>query len=117
MDILSTIERATALFVALITALGGWEGVKYLINRKNNKRITEAEADSSEFDVLAKTNAFLQDQLLAKEQRFAEQTDRLRKLQDEHFKLMKEKAQTELDLQKYKCVIRKCCNREPQNGY
>lgn len=105
------------MIVAVIGALGGWEAVKYLINRKTNQRKAEAEADSAEFGVLKETTAFLQQQLHEKEQRFCEQTDRLRKVQDDYFALMKEHAQTELDLQRFRCVVKKCPNREPQNGY
>lgn len=117
MDILSTIERAFALFFALISAFGGWEAIKYFANRKSNKRVAEAEADGSEFDVLAKTNQFLQEQLLTKEKQDAAKTERLRNLQDEHFALMKEKSALELELQTFRCCVKKCPNRSPQNWY
>lgn len=117
MDILSTIERAFALFFALITAFGGWEAIKYFANRKSNKRVAEAEADGSEFDVLAKTNQFLQEQLQEKEERFAAQTDRLRKLTDELIELQKDKATVELELQSHRCVVKACPKRKPQNWY
>lgn len=117
MDILSTIERAFALFFALITAFGGWEAIKYMLNRKSNKRLAEAEADGSEFDVLAKTNQFLQEQLQEKEERFAAQTDRLRKLTDELIELQKDKATVELELQSHRCVVKACPKRKPQNWY
>ena len=112
------------LIATVLTALGGWEGVKYFLNRKTNKRKEEAEADSAEFGVLRETVEFLQQQLknmveqdAEKEKRFVEQTNRLRETQDREHKLMIEKAQLELDLQKYRCVVPKCMNREPQNGY
>lgn len=103
--------------VGAATALGGWEMVKYLINRKTNGRKAEAEADSVEFSVLKDTTEFLQNQLKDKEQRFAEQTERVRSLNQEVLDLTKEKGQLELDLQRYKCVRKLCSNREPQNGY
>lgn len=108
----------------VLTTLGGWEAIKYLLNRKTNKRKEEAEADSAEFSVLRETVEFLQQQLknmveqdAEKEKRFVEQTNRLRETQDREHKLMIEKAQLELDLQKYRCVVPKCMQREPQNGY
>ena len=101
----------------IIGAIGGWEMIKYFLNRKTNKRKEEAEADSVEFGVLRDTVEFLQQQLHDKEERFAAQTDRLRKLQDDYFELMKEKQSIELDLQRFRCVRPKCVQREPQNGY
>lgn len=103
--------------LAVITALGGFEAIKYFLNRKANSRKAEAEADSAEFNTLREYNEFLQKQLSDKEERFTNQTDRLRCIQDEYFDLMKKNAQTELELQKYRCIRAKCPNREPQNGY
>ena len=41
------------IVVSVITALGGWEMIKYLMNRKTNRRKEEAEADNMEFNVFA----------------------------------------------------------------
>lgn len=46
--------------LTIITALGGWESIKYIINRKTNARKAEAEADSVELSVLKETTVFLQ---------------------------------------------------------
>ena len=107
-----------------IGAVGGWELIKYLINLKTNKRKEEAEADSLEFSVLKDTVTFLQEQLhemvrqdAEKENRFVEQTHRLRKVQDDNYQLLKDKSKLELELQKYKCIREKCANRQPPNGY
>lgn len=103
--------------VGAVTALGGWETIKYLLNRKANGRKAEAEADSVEFGVLKETMDFLQQQLKDKEQRFSEQTDMVRKLNAEVLDLTREKARIDLELQRYKCVRKLCKDREPQNGY
>ena len=113
MDITTMIETAAGA----ITALGGWETIKYLVNRKANGRKAEAEADSVEFTVLKDTTEFLQQQLKEKEQRFSEQTDMVRKLNAEVLDLTREKARIDLELQRYKCVRKLCKDREPQNGY
>lgn len=105
------------IVVSVITALGGWEMIKYVMNRKSNRRKEEAEADNVEFNVLREAMDFLQTQLKDKEQRFAEQTDLVRKQNLDILQLNKEKAQLELDLQRYKCVIKGCVKRDPQNGY
>ena len=105
------------IILSIIGAIGGWEAVRYLINRKSNKRKEEAEADSVEFAVLRDTMVFLQEQLNEKEQRFAEQTSILRNTQSEVLDLTKNKGELELELQRYRCVVPKCASRQPQNGY
>lgn len=120
-------EEMTELIVGIVSAVGavgGWELIKYLLNIKTNMRKEEAEADSLEFGVLKDTVSFLQEQLheqvqqdAEKEKRFVEQTLRLRKVQDDNYELLKEKSKLELELQMYRCVVKKCPNREPQNGY
>ena len=102
---------------AVIGALGGWEAIKYLINKKSNSRKAEAEADTVEFTVLRQTVEFLQAQLQEKEQRFAQQTELLRKANTEILELTKEKGAIELDLSIHRCLRKKCDQREPQNGY
>lgn len=109
---------------SMVSVLGGWEAVRYLINRKSNKRISESEADrketeadSDEFHLLRETIEFLQTQLREKEERFAEQTRLLRQQNTEILDLTRQKAAIELELQTYKCVVKKCAHRQPQNGY
>ena len=114
---MQTLQTIIASIISMVGALGGWEAVKYMINRKYNKRKEEAEADSVEFNVLRETVDFLQTQLQEKEKRFAEQTDVMRKLNTDVLELTKAKAQLELDLQRYRCVVKNCVKREPQNGY
>lgn len=109
--------QVVEIVVSVITALGGWEMVKYCLNRKTNRRKEEAEADNVEFSVLREAMDFLQSQLKDKEQRFAEQTDLVRKQNLDILELNKEKAQLELELQRFRCVIKGCANRDPQNGY
>lgn len=111
------LQVLAASFGAVITALGGWEAVKYLINRKSNSRKAEAEAEGVEFNVLRQTVEFLQTQLQEKEERFAQQTELVRKLNDEVLELTKEKGKVELELQTYRCVRKKCGQREPPNEY
>lgn len=90
---------------SLLGTLSIWEAVKYWLNRKTNKRKEEAEADNAEFQVLRDMIVFLQEQMKEKEERFADQTARLRKTQDENFTLLREKAMLELSLEKKGHVI------------
>lgn len=112
-----TWQTIAVSFATVMTAIGGWEAISYLINRKTNSRKAEAEADSVEFTVLRQTVEFLQEQLKEKEERFAEQTELVRKMNAEILELTKEKGKTELELQTYRCIRKKCEKREPQNGY
>jgi len=96
MDMMTIVSTVASL----IGTLSLWEMVKYFINRKTNKRKEEAEADNAEFAVLREMITFLQEQLKDKEERFADQTARLRKTQDENFNLLREKAMLELSLEK-----------------
>lgn len=102
---------------SILGTLGGWEMIKYLINRKTNTRKAEAEADSSEFTVLRDTVVFLQEQLQKKEERFAEQTDLVRKLTGENLELTRENAMLKAERSLKLCERRNCMNREPQSGY
>lgn len=103
--------------LTIVTTLGGWETVKYFINRKSNRRIAEAKADGSEFTVLRDTVVFLQEQLQKKEERFAEQTDVVRRLTAENLELTRENAMLKAERALKLCERRNCGNREPQSGY
>lgn len=105
------------VIVTIIGSLGGFETVKYFLNRRNNARIMEAKADSDEFAVLKEEVLFLQEQLKAKEERFAEQTQLVRSQNTEIIDLTKKLGATELELQRYRCIRKGCAQREPQNGY
>ena len=105
------------IVVSVITALGGWEMIKYVMNRKTNRRKEEAEADNVEVNAFREAMDVWEAQLKDQERRFAEQTDLVRKQNLDILQLNKDKAQLELELQRYKCVIKGCTKRDPQNGY
>lgn len=103
--------------VTVITALGGFEFVKWVATRKYGERKEEAEADDSEFGVLRKQVEFLQEQLLKKEERFAAQTDVLRATTARELELTRRVAALEVERGLKLCEKRNCTNREPQSGY
>lgn len=103
--------------IAILGALGGVETVKYFLNRRTNSRIAIAEAESAEFHTLQETVQFLQSQLKEKEERFANQTERLRKTQDDLFRERELRHKAELELVTKRCEVKRCGNRQPQNGY
>ena len=111
------IQSLAATFAAVLASLGGFEFIKYMANRDTNSRKAEAEADSVEFAVLRQTVELLQTQLQEKEERFAQQTEIVRSLNAEVLELTKEKGRVELELQTYRCIRKKCGQREPQNGF
>lgn len=110
----------------ILGALGGWEAIKYLINLRWNKKIIKVQSKNDEFELLKKTNEFLQTQLLEKEQRFAEQTQLVRRLNaDIVDSINKDRDQTQqigdimLQLQFYKywhCQKDDCLNRRPPHA-
>lgn len=103
--------------MTILGALGGLEFFKWLFNRKTLARRAEAEADGAEFAVLKEQIVFMQEQLLKKEERFDDQTSRLRECQEREFKLMSELNKANLELALKRCDIKKCSNRQPPNGY
>ena len=107
--------------LAIIGAMGGIEGIKWgiraWVNRKTNARIADAQADVEEFKALREYNEVLQKQLSEKEERFVEQTGRLRQVQDELFTLKESYSDVKIELALKRCEKKKCGDREPQNGY
>jgi len=107
--------------LAIIGTLGGFEAIKWGIsfytNRKTNARIEDAHADVEEFKALREYNEFLQKQLSEKEERFVDQTGRLRKVQDELFTLKENQSNLKIELALKRCERKKCGDREPLNGY
>jgi hypothetical protein len=95
------------VILSVIGALGGWEAIKYLINRKSNQRTAVAEADLVQFHTLQETLQFLQTQLKEKEERFAEQTTVVRKLNLDIIDLLKDKV---------RCNDADCPFRQPPNA-
>lgn len=107
----------------ILIALGGFEFVKWLVrwftNRNNDKLINDAEAEKKKYEVLEGHIEFIQGELKEKEERFVEQTTRLRQSQDECFKLKEENAKLRVEnavLCTWECEVKKCERRMPPNG-
>lgn len=121
---------ATA-FGTVIASIGGWELIKWFLNRKSNLRIANANADKEElsrekdeFYFLRERLEFKDKQLMEKEQRFAEQTELVRSLNkqllEETIKagnLQARIASLEAERRMKLCETRGCVNRQPQSGY
>lgn len=102
---------------AVIGAVGGLEGVKWLFTRKASRRMADEEADRSELKTLMEVNEFLQQQLKDKEMRFADQTATLRSLQSQVFKAAEERHAAELELATKRCDDIPCPWRKPPTAY
>ena len=97
-----TTENLWQAAVAVLGALGGLDLLKWtanlVLNRRNNARMADSQADLSEFHTMKEMIEFLQQQLKEKEERFAEQTGLVRSLNGEVISLTQAKAAVELDL-------------------
>lgn len=117
--------------ITVITALGGFEAIKWLINRKSNARMAQASAEASElkndvdeFHFLRERLEFKDKELMEKEMRFVEQTELVRELNRqlldatiENGKLQAKIAALEAERAMKLCERRGCAQRQPQSGY
>lgn len=109
-------------FIAIGTLLGGWEAIKYFLNRKSNKRMTKSEADKKEIEAdsdefhlykerieeLRTTNAEVNKQNYelikaceAKEEIIADKTAKIRELQEARIGDTKRIGELEKEVQYY----------------
>lgn len=117
--------------ITVVTALGGFEAVKWLINRKSNARMAQASAEASElqndvdeFHFLRERLEFKDKELMEKEKRFVEQTELVRELNRqlldatiENGKQQAKIAALEAERAMKLCERRGCAQRQPQSGY
>lgn len=107
--------------VTILGALGGFELIKWLanfiVNRRNNARVDSARADVEEFRALREYNEWLQNQLSEKEKNYQSQINEYRTLNREVIDLEKSNSDLKVELAIKRCEVKKCPNREPQNGY
>lgn len=123
--------------VTLITAIlsgGAVSLVTAITNRRANKRLAETEADKAKIDYYKTETDNLHEQILrkddrlvkaeaeneAKEERFRDQTKRLRECQDRELKsqqrlieLTAENGELKLILERHKCIKTNCPYKEP----
>ena len=117
--------------VTVITALGGFEGVKWLINRKSNARMAQASAEASElkndvdeFHFLRERLEFKDKEIMEKEKRFVDQTELVRELNRKLLDATIECGKKDAEIAALKaeramklCERRGCMERQPQSGY
>lgn len=124
-------EQTTTTVVLILGALGGWEFIKYLLNRRAMKRqevaaadAAEIKADTDEYHLLRERLEFSDKQLYEKEQRFNEQTDVLRDTNRQLIEAERKIGQLQAENSALKaeramklCERRGCGDRQPQSGY
>lgn len=117
--------------LAVLGTLGGFELVKWLFTRKSNTRIATAEAEVAEtkaereeFYLLRERLELADKQLIAKEERFFEQTQLVRNLQKQLLDSTIEIGSLKAEIATLKaeramklCERRGCAERKPQSGY
>jgi len=82
----------------VVVALGGWEFIKYFMNRKTNKRKAEAEADNSELETLRKQYDWLNEKYVALNERLDSLYKEFHALEDRNVALMRKNAELEVQL-------------------
>lgn len=109
------------LIITLAGTLGGLDLLKWLATRKRQGR-------SDEFKLLREQLEYLQERDKAKEERFDNQTQRLRLYQNAYDELMdkhmkesvqwsKDKADLEIEMAKVRCEDLPCAWRRPPNAH
>lgn len=92
------VETFFIAFGGFITALGGWEFVKHLLNRKTENRKAEAEADNAELETLRKQYDWLQQKYEAVSKKLDGLYAEFRELENRNVELLKRNGELELAL-------------------
>lgn len=118
------IPTIAASFAGVLTAVGGWEFVKWMLNRKSNSRIAEANAESMELKNEKDEFHFLRERLEYKDEALKDQTELVRMLNKqlldqtiENGKLQARISALEAERAMKLCEKRGCMQRQPQSGY
>ena len=109
-------ERIIEIFISIVTAIGGWEAIKYLINRHAEKRKSEAEAETAEM-AAAKELQDVYQQLIAdvKSDR-DEQRQYINELKDDRKQLRKERDELCDRIDKTDETVRQLQREVARNG-
>lgn len=115
------------ILVVVVSAVVGGSVVKtldWVLTRRENKKKARAEADQAEvraeadeFHHLREMVEWMQASLKEKEERFADQTQLVRRIQRELLEAEKKVAKLETERSMKLCEVRNCGKREPQSGY
>lgn len=102
-----TLKATLAAAAGLVTALGGWELVKHLLNRKSNARIAEANAFKVEREAIIEDYKRVSQEVDELKKKVDELYARLHQLEGERLDLIKRNNELELALkeaEKHVCL-------------
>lgn len=91
-------KEALTIVVSLITALGGWEAIKYLLNRKTNSRIAEANAFKVEREALIEDYKRVQGEVDKLKEQVAKLYTEIDSLKSDRLRLIQENGELKLAL-------------------
>ena len=108
--------------LSIVTALGGWEAVKYLINRKSNSRIAEANAFKIEREALIEDYKRVQSEVDKLKEQVAKLYTEIDSLKNDRLRLIQENGELKLALkeaEKHVCLLPddKCLQRLNPNDH
>ena len=92
------IQETLTIVISLITAFGGWEAIKYLINRKSNSRIAEANAFKVEREALIEDYKRVQGEVDKLKEQVAKLYKEIDSLKNDRLKLIQENNELKLAL-------------------
>lgn len=115
-------KEALTIVVSLITALGGWEAIKYLLNRKTNSRIAEANAFKVEREALIEDYKRVQGEVDKLKEQVAKLYTEIDSLKSDRLRLIQENGELKLALkeaEKHVCLRPddKCLQRLNPNDH
>ena len=121
---IDVIKEIVMILTGCLTAFGGWELVRYFLNRKSNGRKAEAEAEVAEataermkLENFLKAFEFSQEQLHLKEERFAELLNDYREAVRQNIEYERRIGELLAERSLKLCEVKKCGGREPFSGY
>ena len=112
------------ILTGCLTALGGWELVRYFLHRKSNVRKADAEAEVAEataermkLENFLKAFEFSQEQLRLKEERFVELLNDYREAIRQNIEYERRIGELLAERSLKLCEVEKCGGRKPFSGY
>ena len=116
------LKEILTILLPIVTALGGWEAIKYLLNRKTNRRVEEANAFKVEREALIEDYKRVQGEVDKLKEQVAKLYTEIDNLKADRLKLIQENGELKLALkeaEKHVCLQPddKCLQRLNPNDH
>ena len=92
------LKEILTILLPIVTALGGWEALKYLLNRKTNKKVEEANAFKVEREALIEDYKRVQTEVDELKKQVAKLYKEIDELKNDRLKLIQENGELKLAL-------------------